>query len=75
MSTSYRKPQYKARVAVLTDEEDPEDFCFCTSVVRGVKAEEWVVDSGATTHMMWNKGVYVTYIAMDDMPSIRLGEG
>ena len=30
-STSYRKPQYKARVAMLTDEEDPEDFCFCTS--------------------------------------------
>ena len=67
--TSRRKPQYKARVAVLTDEEDPEDFCFCTSVERVVKAEEWVVDSGATTHMTWDKGVYVTYVAMDDMPS------
>ena len=74
-STSYRKPQYKARVAVLTDEEDPEDFCFCTSVEQVVKAEEWVVDSGATTHMMWDKGVYVTYVAMDDMPSVRLGDG
>ena len=40
-----------------------------------MKAEEWVVDSGATTHMMWDKGVYVTYIAMDNMPSVRLGDG
>ena len=39
------------------------------------EAEEWVVDSGATTHMMWDKGVYVTYAAMDDMPSVRLGDG
>ena len=40
-----------------------------------MKAEEWVVDSGATMHMTWDKGVYVTYIAMDDMPSVRIGNG
>ena len=33
------------------------------------------MDSGATTHMTWDKGVYVTYVAMDDMPSVRLGDG
>ena len=26
--TSYRKPSYKAKVAVLSDEEDPDAFCF-----------------------------------------------
>ena len=41
---------------------------------KGVKAEEWVVDSGATTHMTWDKGVFVTYAAMEDMPSVRLGD-
>ena len=74
-STSYLKPQYKARVAVMTEEDDTEDFCFCTSVERSVKAEEWVVDSGATMHMTWDNDVYVAYIAMDDMPSVQLGDG
>ena len=40
-----------------------------------MKAEEWVVDSGATTHMTWDKGVFVTYAVMEDMPSVRLGDG
>ena len=40
-----------------------------------MKAEEWVVDSGATTHMTWDKGVFVTYAAMEDMPIVRLGDG
>ena len=62
-------------MAVLSGEEDPNDFCFCTGFERGVKAEEWVVDSGATTHMTWDKGVFVTYAAMEDMPNVRLGDG
>ena len=73
--SSSRKPSYKARVAVLSDKEDPDAFCFCTGPQKGVKAEEWVVDSGATTHMTWDKGVFVTYAAMEDMPSVRLGDG
>ena len=74
--SSSRKPSYKARVAVLSEDgEDPEAFCFCTGPQKGVKAEEWVVDSGATTHMTWDKGVFVTYAAMEDMPSVRLGDG
>ena len=56
-------------MAVLSDEEDPD-----TGIERGMKAEEWAVDSGATTHMTWDKGVFVTYAAMDDMPSVRLGD-
>ena len=31
--------------------------------------------SGATTHMTWDKGVFVTYAAMEDMPGVRLGDG
>ena len=62
-------------MAVLTDEEDPEDFCFSTGIELGLKAEEWVVDIGATTHMTWDKGVFVMYAVMDDMPSVRLGDG
>ena len=73
--TSYRQPRHKARVAVIDEVDDPDEYCFCTSVERRMKAEEWVVDSGATTHMTWDKGVYVMYIAMDDMPSVRLGDG
>ena len=54
-SFSHRKPQHKARVAVVEDEEgNPEPFCFCTGIERGVKAVEWVVDSGATIHMTWD---------------------
>ena len=75
-SLSHRKPQHKARVAVVEDEEDnPENFCFCTGIERGVKAEEWVVDSGATTHMTWDEGVFVTVAALHDMPNVRLGDG
>ena len=66
---------YKVRLAVLSDEEDPDAFCFCTGLEKGVKAEEWVVDSGATMHMTWDKGVFVTYAAMEDMPNVRLGDG
>ena len=33
------------------------------------------MDSGATMHMTWDKGVFVTYAAMEDMPSVRLGDG
>ena len=33
------------------------------------------MDSGVTTHMTWDKGVYVTYVVMEDMPSVRLGDG
>ena len=73
--SSSRKPSYKARVAVLSDEEDHDAFCFCTGPQKGVKAEEWVVDSGATTHMTWDKGVFVTYAAMEDMPNVRLDDG
>ena len=47
-------------------------FSFCTRPQKGVKAEEWIVDSGATTHMTWDKGVFVTYAAMEDMPSVQL---
>ena len=75
-SFSHRKPHHKARVAVVEDEEEnPEPFCFCTGLERGVNAEEWVVDSGATTHMTWDKGVFVTFAALQDMPSARLGDG
>ena len=35
--SSFQKPSYKARVAVLSDEEDPHAFCFCTGIERGVK--------------------------------------
>ena len=35
----------------------------------------WVVDSGATTHMTWDKLVFVTYATMEDMPNVRLGDG
>ena len=49
-------------------------FCFCTGPQKGVKAEEWVVDSGATMHMTWDKGVFFTYAAMEDMPNVRLGD-
>ena len=73
--SSSRKPSYKARVAVLSDGEDPDAFCFCTGPQKGVKAEEWVMDSGATMHMTWDKGVFVTYVAMEDMPNVRLGDG
>ena len=73
--SSLRKPSYKSRVAVLSDEEDPDAFCFCTGPQKGMKAEEWVVDSGATTHMTWDKGVFVTFAAMEDMPNVRLGDG
>ena len=63
-------------MAVVEDEEEaPENFCFCTGIKRGVKAEEWVVDSGATTHMTWDKGVFVTFAALQDMPSVRLDDG
>ena len=62
-------------MAFLSDEEDPDAFCFYTGLERGVKAEEWVVHSGATTHMTWDKGVFVTYAAMEDMPNVRLGDG
>ena len=63
-------------MAVVEDEEErPEPFCFCTGLERGVKAEEWVVDSGATTHMTWDRGVFVTFAALQDMPSVRLGDG
>ena len=73
--SSSRKPSYKARVAILSDEEDHDAFCFCTGPQKGVEAEEWVVDSGATTHMTWDKGVFVTYAAMEDMPNVWLGDG
>ena len=73
--SSSRKPSCKARVAVLSDEEDPDAFWFCAGPEKGVKAEEWVVDSGATTHMTWDKGVFVTYAAMEDMLNVRLGDG
>ena len=36
--SSFRKPSYKARVAILSDEEDPDAFCFSTGIERGVKA-------------------------------------
>ena len=73
--SSSRKPSYKARVAVLSDEEDTDAFCFCTGPQKGVKAEEWVVDSGATTHMTRYKGVFVAYAAMEDMANVWLGDG
>ena len=62
-------------VVLSEDGEDPDAFCFCTGPQKGVNAEEWVVDSGVTTHMTWDKGVFVTYAAMEDMPSVRLGDG
>ena len=62
-------------MAFLSDEEDPDAFCFCTGLQKGVNAEEWVVDSGARTHMTWDKGVFVTYATMEDMPNVRLGDG
>ena len=62
-------------MAALSDEEDPDAFCFCTGQERGVQAEEWVVDSGTTTHMTWDKGVFVTYAAMEDMPNVWQGDG
>ena len=38
----------------MSDEEDPDAFCFCTGIERGVKAAEWVFDSGATMHMTFS---------------------
>ena len=39
--SSSRKPSYKARVAVLSEDgEDHEAFCFCTGPQKGVKAEK-----------------------------------
>ena len=60
---------------MLSDEEDPDAFCFCAGMQKVVKAEEWVVDSGVTTHMKWDKGVFVIYAAMEDMLNVWLGDG
>ena len=70
-----RQPTKKMNVVSAPYTTDPDAFCFCTGPQKGVKAEEWIVDSGATTHMTWDKGVFVTYAAMEDMPSVRLGDG
>lgn len=59
--------RYKKRYAqVCEEEEETEDFdesssnteYVCLSVVGGEKSMSWIIDSGATTHMVNNKDLF-----------------
>ncbi len=76
-----RKPKHEAANAVnddnsflfITSEQEEE----CSSAIDSTKraAEDWIVDSGATSHMTANASCLVDYQPYTDKRTVKLGDG
>ena len=39
------------------------------------KCDEWIVDSGASAHISWNKSLFTNYTILPRKLSVKLGDG
>ena len=61
---------HQAKAAI----EDGEEYMFHVDTDGwSSKAEEWIVDSGASSHMSWDRALFTTYREMTDVMTVKLG--
>ena len=68
-----RGPKHKAKVAV---EESEDEYAFYSGTGNDVLNDcGWIVDSGASSHMTWDRDVYCEYRELSTPQPVRLGDG
>ena len=68
-----RGPKHKAKVAV---EESEDEYAFYSCTGNDVSNEYgWIVDSGASSHMNWDRDMYCEYRELSTPQPVKLGDG
>ena len=71
-----RKPSHEADTAQQdTSESDTEGGSAFTAQRDGSRAEKWLVDSGASSHMTSNRKLLMDYEEFETPEKVRLGDG
>ena len=72
-----RKPDHRARAHVAeTQSQDNDEFLFCTVTSdTTMKENAWVIDSGASSHMTWDKQLLEDYHVLSKEQTVKLGDG
>ena len=49
---------------------------FCATIANGTsKSHEWVIDSGASCHMTWDRKLLSDYVELSPAQKVKLGDG
>ena len=67
-----RRAAHTVRVAGA---EDSDECCFTLTHKNGARGDKWLIDSGASSHMSWNKSVLLDYQVLKDKQCVTLGDG
>ena len=74
VSSKAEKPNsHKAKLS--TDEQDDNALVGCGALIAGGMSANWVVDSGATSHMCYRRDLFVTYEKLQKPENVTLGDG
>lgn len=68
---------HKAKSVVYKDKEDTFEGAFVVneSCKSDAQQEEWLIDSGASKHMTWNKEALQNYQEFSEPQTVKLGYG
>ena len=70
--------RHRAKVANARDDTD-EEFIFMGEVTAHTagkdKCDKWIMDSGASAHMSWNKSLFTNYTILPRKLLVKLGDG
>ena len=71
-----QRPSHKAQIAGATYEESEEDVFRATiGEVSSTKKEGWLIDSGASCHMTWDRTLLSNYSEFEKRQKVGLGDG
>ena len=59
----------------MTENFSGDEFSFCaTTSENQTRRTDWIIDSGASCHMCWERDVFLTYKKLTNS-TVKLGDG
>lgn len=66
---------HQAKVAEEVDHNDEFMFCMSETCASDDKGEDWIIDSGATSHMSYDLEIFTTYRVIPPGKTVKIGDG
>ena len=76
---SQRRPRHRGmkyhKAKLVTENFSGDEFSFCaTTGENQTRRTDWIIDSGASCHMFWERDVFLTYKKLSNS-TVKLGDG
>ena len=69
----FRNSKHKAKLVHESDEHDAIMFCVHENTYDK-KRSDWIIDSGASSHMSWEREIFTTYKELNNS-TVKVGDG